>query len=184
VDFVFITGNQHKADHLAKWLGRPITHHKLDLDELQALDLHTVAEYKVRQAYSLLRKPVLVEDVALTFTAMGRLPGTLIKWFLEELGPEGLCKLAGGLAHRKAVASICYAFYDGTHLEFFDRHVPGTVPPAPRGTHGFGWNPAFIPSGSTKTYAEMTDDEIRPFSLRAQAIKKLDAYLHLHQKEA
>ena len=33
----FITGNQSKADYLAKYLGFPVEHIKLDLDELQHL---------------------------------------------------------------------------------------------------------------------------------------------------
>jgi len=39
----------------------------------------------------------------------------------------------------------------------------------------------FIPNGTTKTYAEMTDDELKPFSHRAKAIAKLQAYLHSQQ---
>ncbi len=177
MDFVFATGNQHKADYLAKWLGMPVVHKKVDTDELQSLDLRAVGEHKVRQAYSILKQPVLVEDVGLTFTAAGRLPGTLIKWFLEELGPGGLCTFANGLAHRKAVASICYALYDGHEVRFFEKSVRGQVPEAPRGDLGFGWNSVFQPDGSDKTYAEMTDDEIVPFSHRAMAIEDLKAYL-------
>src|SRR2546430_10482604 len=59
-----------------------------------------------RSAYDIVKKPVLVEDIAFTFTAMGRLPGPLIKWFLEELGNDGLCKLANGLDNRGAKAEI------------------------------------------------------------------------------
>lgn len=179
-DFVFITGNQHKADYLAKWLGKPIEHHKVSVDEIQSLDLREVAEHKARQAFELLKKPVLVEDVALTFTAAGKLPGTLIKWFLEELGKEGLCRFANSLTSRQAVASICYALYDGDQMHFFEHNVEGTIAPMPRGQHGFGWNAIFIPDGSHKTYAEMTDDELRPFSHRAPAIEQLK--LHFVQK--
>lgn len=176
-DFVFISGNQHKADYLAKWLGRPVAHQKLDLDEIQSLDIREVAEHKVRQAYALLQRPVLVEDVALTFTAMGQLPGTLVKWFLQELDTEGLCALANSLEHKKAVASICYAWFDGQQLRFFEHHITGTIASEPRGTHGFGWNSIFIPDGTNKTYAEMDDDEVRPYSARAKAIQAIQALL-------
>lgn len=178
MNVVFISSNQHKADYLAKWLGRPIAHHKLDIEEVQSLDLRTVTEHKARQAYERLQQPVLVEDVALTFTAMGRLPGTFIKWFLEELDNDGLCALADGLVHRGAMVAICYALYDGAHIEYFEHRVEGRIAPSPRGTHGFGWNPIFIPEGSDKTYAEMTDSELRLFSFRAPAVDKLAAYLH------
>jgi inosine triphosphate pyrophosphatase len=176
-DLVFITGNQHKADYLAKWLGMPLPHRKLDLDEIQSLDLHAVVEHKARQAYAMVKQPVLVEDIALTFTAMGRLPGTLIRWFLEELGTDGLCRLADGLEHRGAESDIEYALYDGATMHFFAGKVTGTVAKTPRGSEGFGWNPVFIPEGSTKTFAEMTDDERKPYSHRAAAIAKLRAYL-------
>ncbi len=176
-DFIFITGNLHKADYLAKWLGIPVKHQKIDLDEIQSLDLHEIVEHKVRQAYDRIKKPVLVEDVALTFTAMGRLPGPLVKWFLEELGTDGLCKLADGLEHRRAEAKIEYAVYDGERLETFASVVKGQIADKPRGSNGFGWNAVFIPDGAGKTYAEMTDDEVKPYSMRARAVADLRDYL-------
>jgi inosine triphosphate pyrophosphatase len=145
---IFITGNQHKADQLAQWLGLPVEDRTLDLDEIQSLDLRQVAEHKVRQAYSIAKQPVLVEDVAVTLTVMGKLPGTFIKWFLQELGNDGICKLADGLENRRAVVSICYALYNGQDIRFFDSHVAGSIAPEPRG-EAFGWNPLFIPDGAT-----------------------------------
>ena len=47
----FITGNQKKADYLARYLGFPIEHQKIDLDEIQSLDLREIVEHKVKQAY-------------------------------------------------------------------------------------------------------------------------------------
>ena len=70
----FITGNQKKADYLAKYLGFPIEHQKLDLDEIQSLDLRETTENKARQAYAKARKPLLVEDSSLEFALLGRLP--------------------------------------------------------------------------------------------------------------
>jgi len=175
---VFITGNQHKADYLAKWLGQPINHRKLDIDEIQSLDLRTVVEHKARQAYAAAGEPVLVEDVALTFTAMGQLPGTFVKWFLEEIGVDGLVRIADGLPHRGAEAAIMYAYFDGQELHVFEGRVTGQVPPRPRGENSFGkgWNAIFIPDGTDKTYAEMTEEECWPFNHRAQAIAKLQAF--------
>jgi non-canonical purine NTP pyrophosphatase (RdgB/HAM1 family) len=176
-DFVFISGNQHKVEYLELWLGRKVEHHKVDLDEIQDLDIRKVSEHKARQAYEILKRPVLVEDVALTFTAMGKLPGTLIKWFLQELGSDGLCRLANSLEHQQTVASICYTYFDGQEAVFFENHVPGRAAEVPRGEYGFGWNPVFIPDGTDKTYAEMTGEEVRPFSVRAQIIEPLKVFL-------
>ncbi|HSX34856.1 MAG TPA: non-canonical purine NTP pyrophosphatase [Candidatus Saccharimonadales bacterium] len=176
-EVVFITGNQRKLDYLKMWLGLPIKHHKLDLDELQSLDPRTVAEHKARQAYSILKEPVLVEDTSLVFTAMGRLPGTFVKYFLEEIGTIGMCKVADTLAHRGAIATVTYAYCDGEQVHFFDGSVEGQVAPEPRGTNGMGWDATFIPNGSSKTFAELTDDEKKAFSARAMGIKKLRAFL-------
>lgn len=83
-NITFITGNQNKADYLAKYLGFPVRHQKVDLDEVQSLDLHEIVEHKVRQAYGTIGSPVLVEDVALEFSALGRFPGTFIKLLDDE----------------------------------------------------------------------------------------------------
>jgi non-canonical purine NTP pyrophosphatase (RdgB/HAM1 family) len=173
----FITGNQAKADYLAKWLEWPVGHHKLDLDELQSLDARKVAEHKVRQAYDVLKTPVLVEDTSLVFAAMGRLPGTFVKFFLEEIGNEGLCKLADTLDSRAAIATVTYGYFDGEHLHFFEGQVEGEIAPKPRGTQGMGWDPIFIPAGSHKTFGEMSDSEKREFSARATATKKIYDFL-------
>lgn len=176
-DFTLITGNQNKADYLAKWLGLPVKHMKIDLDEIQSLDLRQIAEDKARRAFEVLKKPVLVEDVALSFTAIGRLPGPLLKWYIEEIGAEGLCMLADGLDHRKARAYMMYVLYDGKTMLAFEGSTDGSIAESPRGNHGFGFDPTFIPDGCTKTYSEMTDDEVKPYSIRYKAIEKLRDYL-------
>jgi XTP/dITP diphosphohydrolase len=48
------------------------------------------------------------------------------------------------------------------------------------GEQGFGYDPIFIPLGSTKSFASMTLDEKNKFSHRKKAVEKLVA--HLHQK--
>jgi non-canonical purine NTP pyrophosphatase (RdgB/HAM1 family) len=176
-DLIFITGNQHKADYLAKWLGLPVEHRKVDLDEIQSLDSKKVVEHKARQAYELIGQPVLVEDVSLTFTALGRLPGTFIKWFLEELGLHGLCKLAASLEHPGAECAIMYALFDGKEMQFFEARQGGTIAAEPRGSGGFGWNAVFVPDGSEITYGEMDEDTFATWNIRAHAIKKLKTHL-------
>jgi len=88
----FITGNTAKAEQLARHLEYPVTHQKLDLPEIQSLDLKEIVEHKAKEAYKQIKKPVLVEDTSLTFSVLGKLPGPLIKWFLTELDNAGLCR--------------------------------------------------------------------------------------------
>lgn len=184
MDLVFITGNQAKADYLAKWLGHDVEHQKVDLEEIQSLDPIEVIEHKARGAYELVKRPVLVEDVQLSFNALGgKLPGTYIKWFLEEMGNEGLVKMLNAFDDRTAIASIVYGLFDGEKLHIFEGkktgHITTELPKTDNdGWHGSkSWNFGFIPDGSDKTYAEMTDEELKPFSHRAQAIEKLAAFL-------
>ena len=169
-DVVFITGNQAKADYLAKFLGHSVEHMKVELDEIQSLDLKEIVSHKVRQAYAKAGRPVLVEDVSLEFTALGRLPGPFIKWFLDEMSFEKICALLDG-KDRSATARCVFGYYDGNEEKYFEGSMRGTIPEKPAGSGGYGWDPIFIPQGYSVTRAELSpeDDEktyvqIKPFA--------------------
>lgn len=55
---VFITGNAHKAEHIANLLGLPIQHEALELDEIQAKSPEDVIRHKVMEAYEILQKQI------------------------------------------------------------------------------------------------------------------------------
>ena len=59
----------------------------------------------------------------------------------------------------------------------FEGIVSGVITLDRSGTSGFGYDPVFLPDGYSKTFAEMTMDEKNKLSHRAQAVKKLEAYL-------
>lgn len=175
--FVFISGNQHKAEQLARWVGMPVEHQKVDLDEIQSLNLSEIVAHKAHQAFALVQRPVLVEDVALRIEALGKLPGPFIKWFVGELGNDGICRLAAGLEHQRAVATVLYGLYDGRELHYFEGEVRGVIASAARGKGGFGFDPCFIPEGHARTRAEMDEVEYEATSPRAFAIAKLKAFM-------
>lgn len=174
---IFITGNQSKADYLARTLGIPLEHQKIDLTEIQSTSLEEIVEHKVRQAYRLIGKPVLVEDVSLGLTALGGLPGPFIKFFVEA--PDGLskiCQMVDGLASREALAACVFGYFDGKEVRLFRGELAGAIADRPRGENGFGWDQVFCPAGyEGKTRAELdpTGDQetyatIKPFdALRA-----------------
>ena len=173
----FITGNAAKAEQLARHLEYPVAHKKLDLAEIQSLDLIEVVEHKAKEAYKHIQGSVLVEDTSLTFRALGHLPGPLIKWFLTELDNEGLCKLLNGYDDRVAWAEVCFGFFDGEELKFFEGKMKGSISKSPKGERGFGWDPIFIPEGHAKTWGEMTPEEQKDTSMRRIALKKLEPFL-------
>lgn len=176
----FITGNPSKAEQLGRHLDYPVGHRKLDLPEIQSLDLREIIKHKVKEAYRQVQAPVLVEDTSLTFNVLGRLPGPLIKWFLVELDNDGLCKLLDGYDNRAAIAEVCFGLYDGSELKIFEGQAKGIIAKTPKGERGFGWDPIFIPDGRAKTWGEMDHEEQKETSMRRIALKKLEAYLKPH----
>lgn len=174
----FITSNAAKAEQLGRHLDYPVTHKKLDLPEIQSLDLHEIIEHKAREAFKQVHGAVLVEDTALTFHAFGKLPGPLIKWFLAELNNEGLCKILNSYRDRSALAEVCFGLYDGKELKTFEGKMEGMIASNPRGEKGFGWDPIFIPKGCKKTWGEMDAEEQKETSMRRIALQKLESYLN------
>lgn len=174
----FITGNAAKAEQLGRHLQYPVDHLKLDLLEVQSLSLEEVVEYKAKEAFKQTGLPVLVEDTSLTFSAMGKLPGPLIKWFLTELGVEGLCKMLDPYDNRDAIARVVFGYYDGKTLQVFDGEIIGVIANEPRGESGFGWDSVFVPEGWSKTWGEMTIEEQAQTSMRKIALKKLEHFLN------
>lgn len=174
-NLTFITGNAAKAKYLSDYFHMPVTHAKLDLPEIQSLDLKEVVEDKAHRAYEMVKSPVLVEDVSLVFLELKQLPGPLIKWFLETLGNEGLCKLVQH--NRAARAEVMFALCDEQGVHTFNGSIEGSISKVSRGEMGFGWDPVFIPNGYEKTWGEMTDDEKHATSMRKMALEKLAAFL-------
>ncbi len=175
-NITFITGNQKKADYLAEYLGFPIDHMKLDLDEIQSLDLKEIVKHKVRQAYEKVKKPVLVEDVSLEFTALGRLPGPFIKFFLEEMSAQDICSLLEN-KDKKALARCIFGYYDGNKEAYFEGSMNGIIAGKPAGTGGFGWDTIFIPEGFDITRAELSKEDYQKTYLRIKRIEEVKRFL-------
>jgi non-canonical purine NTP pyrophosphatase (RdgB/HAM1 family) len=173
----FITSHPKKAEELSWHLSFPVTHKQLDLPEIQSLDPHEVVSVKAREAYKRLKHPVLVEDFSIRFEALGKLPGPFIKWFLVELGVEGLCKLLGGHANRTALVQTCFALCDKSGVHVFDGTLKGIIAAEPRGKNSFGTDVIFMPQGWQKTWGEMNKEEQVASSVRRIGLKKLEAYL-------
>lgn len=177
MDITFITGNQFKADYLAESLGLAVRHRKIDLDEIQSLDLFEVVQHKVKNAYRVVDGTVLVEDISLAIDALHGLPGPLVKWFLASLGNAGVAELAQRLDSQDATVTIMYGLYDGQELHTFQASTAGHIAERPQGEQGFGFQDIFIPGNAKKTFAEMTSEEMKPYYHRLRAVNDLRAYL-------
>ena len=173
---IFITGNQGKADYLAKYLGFPVEHRKLDLEEIQSLDLKKILEQKVRQAYGIVKKPVIVEDVSLEFSALGKLPGPFIRFFVDTVPFATICSLVNGKT-RKATARCVFGYFDGKELNLFEGKLEGEIAKKPAGKKGYGWDRIFIPAGYSVTRASLGEDDDRKTYLKAKPFAKLKRHL-------
>ena len=99
---------------------------------------------------------------------------------------ENLAKLLEevGAQDDRRVAYVCaIALVDGrTATEsLFEGRCEGTLASEPRGTGGFGYDPAFVPDdtgpGDERTMAELAPEEKHAISHRGRAARKLAAHL-------
>jgi XTP/dITP diphosphohydrolase len=76
--------------------------------------------------------------------------------------------------HRGAafVCAAALAVPDGEDLVRFGR-MPGTLAFEPRGENGFGYDPILVPTGETRTCAELEPAEKNAMSHRGQAMRAL-----------
>ena len=68
------------------------------------------------------------------------------------------------------VCTIAIATPDGA-CAFVDGVLKGQIGHEPRGDHGFGYDPIFVPRGETRTLAEIPPDEKNAMSHRARAAR-------------
>ncbi len=136
------------------------------------------AELKARAAAGASRLPALADDSGLVVPALGGAPGIhSARW----AGQRGDFRAAMervqqelGDADRAAwfdcVLALCWP--DG-ECQTFEGRVNGTLVWPPRGGHGFGYDPMFVPDGGAGTFGEMDPGAKHRISHRADAFRKL-----------
>ncbi|MHA1571659.1 MAG: RdgB/HAM1 family non-canonical purine NTP pyrophosphatase [Alphaproteobacteria bacterium] len=137
------------------------------------------AELKARAAASVASLPALADDSGLVVAALGGAPGIFsARWG----GPDkdfGLAMQrverelsAGGStdnnAHFTCALALCWP--DG-HCESVEGYAHGHLEFPPRGTHGFGYDPIFVPAGHGLTFGEMDPADKDRISHRAAAFR-------------
>jgi len=66
---------------------------------------------------------------------------------------------------------------NGKTLVHFSGHVEGIIINQPKGDHGFGYDPLFVPNGHCQTFAELGKGVKNTLSHRARALEKLRNWL-------
>jgi XTP/dITP diphosphohydrolase len=127
------------------------------------------------------------DDSGLDVAALGGAPGIYsaryagdkatdkenIDRLLEELGRVG----AQRDRRRARFRCVLALARNGQMLGTFEGIVDGAIVDQPRGSHGFGYDPIFVPKGFGHTFAELPAKLKNRISHRAQAIHALAAKL-------
>jgi XTP/dITP diphosphohydrolase len=185
VRLVLATRNEHKLRELA----RLMTPHELDpLPEGVELPPETGTTFadnalgKARAAAVATHRPSIADDSGIEAEALGGAPGVWsaryagghasdednLARLLREVPPDGDTR----------VAYVCAMVYvdPGGDEEVVHGRCEGWLTHEPRGSGGFGYDPAFVPNagpGDGRTMAELSPDEKDAISHRGRAAREL-----------
>lgn len=146
-----------------------------------AVDFRGNALAKAREAAAFTGLPAVADDSGLAVDALNGMPGVLSARWAGRHGDDlaNLQLLLGQLAdvpaHRRGARFVCAAaavLPDGTEL-VVEATLEGRLLDAPRGQHGFGYDPVFVPAGEVRTTAEMAAADKDAISHRGRAFRAL-----------
>jgi XTP/dITP diphosphohydrolase len=185
----FATGNINKfneARNILSQYGIAVGMLRLKGDEIQSDNLKDIAQASVKNAYKRCWLPIFVEDAGLFINALSGFPGPYAAYVYKTIHNSGIIKLMENVADRQAKFQSVIAYCDDQtpcEPECFDGESNGQLTTTERteqGKSGFGFDPIFQPTGSEKTFAEMTITEKNGYSHRAIAVHKF-AEWYKHQ---
>lgn len=132
-------------------------------------------------------EPALSDDSGFCVAALGGAPGVFsARWagrdkdFGAAMGR--VAAELNGAEDRRAwfICALCLAWPDGETATFMGR-VDGVCVWPPRGRHGFGYDPMFVPAGGMETFGEMAPERKHAASHRARAFAQLTMAVLPHQ---
>jgi XTP/dITP diphosphohydrolase len=187
---VVATRNEHKLRELGEILDRFELVPLPDDVELPPEDGDTFAENalgKARAAARVTGLPAIADDSGIAARALDGRPGVRSARYAGEgaTDEENLALLLRevGASDDRRVAYVCaLAWVDPAGDErLVEGRCEGTLATEPRGTGGFGYDPAFVPDdtgeGDTRTMAELPPSEKHAISHRGRAARALAAAL-------
>jgi len=176
----FATGNINKFNEARSILssyGFAVAMLRVKGNEIQSESLKEIAQISAVNAFKRSRLPIFVEDAGLFIDALSGFPGPYAAYVYKTIHNSGILKLMENVADRRAKFQSVIAYCDQTlcEPECFNGESKGEITTTERrqqGKSAFGFDPIFQPTGSRKSFAEMTIEEKNGFSHRARAIRK------------
>lgn len=176
----YVTSNPHKASEsisILRELGIDAEVVNVSIPEIQSDDIIEVASFRAKEAYKLLRMPLIVEDAGLFIDALKGFPGPYSSYVFKTIGINGLLKLMKGIRKRGATFKSVVAFNDGRQVRTFIGQVKGKISYKPKGS-SWGFDPIFEPRGlNGLTYAQLPFECKNKVSHRRKALEKAARYL-------
>lgn len=183
--FVLATANADKAREMREVLeplGVELIARPGDLPDIQETEdtLEGNALLKARAVVEATGLAAIADDTGLFIDALDGRPGVWSARFAGERATyadnveRALSELAGvpdELRRARFRTVITVAFPDGSSW-FAEGVLEGRIARAPRGAHGFGYDPIFVPDGAgDRTLAELSSAEKNATSHRARALR-------------
>jgi len=135
---------------------------------------------KARAAAAATGRPAIADDSGIEAEALGGGPGVRSARYAGESATdeENLAKLlreAPAGSRLRYVCALAYVDPVTGQEEIFVGYCRGRLASSPRGTGGFGYDPAFLPDGDrqNRTMAELADPEKDAISHRGRAVLAL-----------
>lgn len=189
MELVFATNNKHKLEEIRKIVPPGIVIKSLQQigceDELPetGYSLEANSQQKSRYIFDKYGMPCFSDDTGLEVEALQGRPGAFSARYAgpQNDSEKNISKVLAELNHeqnRKARFRTVISLHLDENPVFFEGIINGTIADSRSGFSGFGYDPVFIPEGSSKTFAEMLPEEKNSISHRAIAIRKLADYLN------
>lgn len=179
-EIVMATNNPHKLAEIRQIVGDRLK--ILSLAEIGCHDdipetgetIEDNALIKARWVKEKYGYDCFADDTGLEVKALGGAPGVYsARYAGEGCTPADNVRLLlhemEGKEDRRACFRTCIALILGTEETLVEGEVKGEITTAPAGTDGFGYDPVFLPEGSTLTFAEMSADAKNAISHRGRA---------------
>jgi XTP/dITP diphosphohydrolase len=185
---IFATNNNNKTAEVRKVLGNrfdviSLLEAGIDIDIPEPHDtLEANASEKSTTIHSLTGKNCFSEDTGLFVDALNGEPGVKSARYAGETksAADNVDKLLAKMheidSNNARFRTIISLILNGEEHQF-EGVCEGQIIKERRGSNGFGYDPVFVPNGSTKTFAEMDLEEKSRYSHRKKAMEKLINFL-------
>lgn len=185
---VFATNNPHKLDEVRKIVAGNIK--IVSMADINCQDdipetadtLEGNALLKARYIKNKFGYDCFADDTGLEVEALNNAPGVYSARYAgpghdAEANMQKLLHEMKGMENRKAHFRTVIALILHGKEYLFEGIVNGTIIGEKRGTDGFGYDPVFVPDTYADTFAELGNDVKNKISHRAEATRKLTAFL-------